>query len=75
SLRKTGRLVIADTGWKTGGASAEIAAIVSEKGFDYLKKPLKRVACQDVPTPASYVLEDEFYPDIDNIITAVMDLI
>ncbi|MEN6351726.1 MAG: transketolase C-terminal domain-containing protein, partial [Syntrophomonas sp.] len=42
SLRKTGRLVIADTGWKTGGASAEIAAIVSEKGFDYLKKPLKR---------------------------------
>ncbi|MDD3024445.1 MAG: alpha-ketoacid dehydrogenase subunit beta [Syntrophomonadaceae bacterium] len=75
SIQKTGRLVIADTGWKTGGVSAEIAAIVSEKGFDFLKKPIKRVACKDVPTPASYILEEEFYPNIDNLVTAVMELI
>jgi len=75
SLQKTGRLVIADTGWKTGGISAEIAAIVSEKGFDFLKKPIKRIACRDVPTPASYILEEEFYPDINDLVSAVMELV
>lgn len=74
SVKKTGRLIIADTGWKTGGVSAEIAALVSEKGFDFLKKPVRRVACEDVPTPASYVLEEEFYPDAEDIVSAVREL-
>lgn len=74
SIKKTGRLVIADTGWKTGGVSAEISAVVSEKGFAFLQKPVKRVACEDVPTPAGYVLEEEFYPDSDDIVTAVLEL-
>ncbi|MHB8124409.1 MAG: alpha-ketoacid dehydrogenase subunit beta [Desulfitobacteriaceae bacterium] len=74
SIKKTGHLVIADTGWKTGGVSAEIAAVVVEKGFDSLKKPVKRVACKDVPTPASYVLEEEFYPDADDLVSAVLEL-
>jgi pyruvate/2-oxoglutarate/acetoin dehydrogenase E1 component len=62
SVKKTGRLIIADTGWKTGGVSAEIAAVAAEKGFEYLKAPVRRVASLDIPTPASYVLEAEFYP-------------
>ncbi len=74
SLRKTGRLVIADTGWKTGGVSAEIAALVAEKGFAYLERPVRRVACADVPTPASYVLEKEFYADSEDIVSAVLKL-
>lgn len=75
SIQKTGRLVIADTGWKTGGVSAEIASVIYEKGFDFLKKPVKRVACEDVPTPASYVLEEVFYPHSDDIVSAVQELI
>ena len=74
SVQKTGRLVIADTGWKTGGVSAEIAAVMAEKGFDSLKKPIRRVACADVPTPASYVLEEEFYADSKDIVNAVIEL-
>lgn len=74
SIQKTGRLVIADTGWKTGGISAEIAAVVAEKGFDFLKKPIRRVACADVPTPASYVLEEEFYPQVEDLVQAVQEL-
>lgn len=74
SVKKTGRLVIADTGWKTGGMSAEIAALVAEKGFAFLQKPVRRVACEDVPTPASYVLEEEFYPDVNDIVRAVLEL-
>src|SRR3972149_2819481 len=39
SVSKTGRLLIADCGWKTGGITAEISAMVAEKGFELLKAP------------------------------------
>jgi pyruvate/2-oxoglutarate/acetoin dehydrogenase E1 component len=71
SVSKTGRLVIADTGWKTGGVTAEIAAIVAEKAFSSLKAPIERVASPDVPTPASYTLEDAFYIGKENIKNAI----
>jgi pyruvate dehydrogenase E1 component beta subunit len=63
SLAKTGRLIIADTGNRTGGAASEIAAVVSEKAFSLLKKPIVRIGCPDAPTPASEILEKAYYPD------------
>lgn len=71
SVEKTGRLVIADTDWVTGGAGAEIAAMVAQKGFNHIKAPIKRVGWPDVPIPASYVLENAFYPGAEDIINAV----
>jgi len=71
SVEKTGRLVVADTGWKTGGITAEVAAMVAEKRFGFLKAPVARVACPDVPTPAGYTLENEFYVGRDDIIEAI----
>jgi len=75
SVKKTGRLIIVDTDWVTGGASAEIAAMVAEKGFDCLKAPIKRVGWPDVPIPASYVLEEAFYPGPQDIINAVKGIV
>lgn len=74
SVKKTGKLIIADTGWLSGGISAEISARVCEKAFEYLKKPIKRVALPDVPAPANAVLEREYYPDKNNIIKAVKEI-
>jgi len=74
SVKKTGRLIVADLAWKTGGFSAEVLAKVAEQGLSYLKKPPVRVAFPDVPTPASYVLEEAFYPGVDDIIGAAMKL-
>ena len=71
SLRKTGRIVIADGGWKNCGVSAEVSALVSEKGFKYLKAPIKRVTLPDSPAPASCVLEKIYYPNANNIIEAI----
>ena len=34
--------------------------------FKYLKAPIMRVALPDAPTPASYVLEKEYYPDLSH---------
>lgn len=75
SIQKTGRLIIVDTGWKTGGVTAEIAAIIAERGFSYLKRPIRRVASPDVPTPAGYTLESRFYPGVADIINAVKGLL
>jgi len=75
SVKKTGRLVVADIAWKTGGVSAEIAALVSEKAFPYLKAPIKRVTLPDVPTPASSELEKVFYPREPDIISAVREVL
>lgn len=75
SIEKTGRLVVADTGWKTGGVCAEIGALVAEEGFDLLKAPIRRVACPDVPTPAGYTLENAFYVGAAEIFAAARELV
>lgn len=75
SLKKTGRLVIVDIGWRTCGISAEIAALASENAFKYLKSPIKRVTLPDVPTPNSPVLEDAFYKDYKDIAIAIREVV
>src|SRR5215813_6596902 len=51
SVAKTNRVVITDEGHMRGGAAADIAAIIAEKGFDSLDAPVKRVSSLDVPIP------------------------
>lgn len=75
SVAKTGRLVLVDNGWKCGGITAEIAAIVAEEGFNLLRAPVRRVACPDIPTPAGYTLEAAFYPGVNHIKEAVRDVL
>lgn len=75
SIAKTGKLLITDTGCKCGGAASEISAVVCEKAFHSLKKPIIRVCCPDVPTPASEVLEKAYYPDSEMIYTQVLNLL
>jgi pyruvate dehydrogenase E1 component beta subunit len=74
SVRKTGRLVVADVGWKSFGISAEIIALVSDEAFDSLKCPTLRVALPDCPAPASKVLEDAYYHTSENIVKAARKL-
>lgn len=75
SVKKTGRLVIADTGWKMCGVSAEISAVVAEKGFDFLKSPIVRITIPESPTPCSSILENAYYPNHKDIVHVVKTLI
>ncbi len=75
SVKKTGRLIICDTGWIQFGTSAEIAALVSEEAFEYLKAPIKRIGLPDSPTPASYELEKFFYPGVVDILKAASEIL
>ncbi len=71
SIRKTGRLVIADGGWRSFGVAAEVAAVASEKAFDSLQAPIRRVTLPDCPAPASSSLERVYYPTSADIASAV----
>lgn len=71
SIRKTGRLIIVDGGWKTCGVAAEIAALVAEEAFEYLDASIMRITLPDAPAPSSSMLEKTYYPRAENIISAV----
>jgi pyruvate/2-oxoglutarate/acetoin dehydrogenase E1 component len=75
SVHKTGRLIIADGGWKTCGLASEVSALVSENVFNDLKSPVFRITLPDIPAPASRVLEDVYYPTSANIVKAAKKLV
>jgi pyruvate/2-oxoglutarate/acetoin dehydrogenase E1 component len=74
SVKKTRRLVIVHEACRSGGAGAEIAAVVSGEGFWFLDAPIRRVAAADVPIPFSEVLEAYVLPGEEDIIEAVKNL-
>lgn len=75
SVRKTGRLIIVDTGWKTGGVSAEIAAVVAEKAAGALKTNVRRLTAPDAPTPSGYTLEAAYYLTKEQVASAAREVI
>lgn len=75
SVRRTGRLLVADTSWSFCGLSAEIAAVAVERAFDALKGPVRRLAPADCPAPVSEPLETAFYPKASTIARAVFAML
>jgi len=73
SVRKTGKLVIVHEAPRSFGAGAEIAAIVADKGLDYLKAPVKRVAGFDTVVPLGKA-EDSYLPSTERISKTVLEL-
>lgn len=75
SVQKTGRLVVVHEAPLTGGFGAEVSALVCDKGFGLLTKPVKRVAAPDMMIPFAPNCEDAFYPDSEKIAEAVRELL
>lgn len=74
SVRKTGRLIVADTAWKSAGFSAEIVARAAEDALSYLKCPPLRVALPDAPTPTTPALAGHYYPRAYHIAAAARSM-
>lgn len=70
SVRKTGRLVVADGGWRTGGFAAEVLALAAEGCYRDFKSAPLRVTLPDTPAPASQSLEQAYYPAAADILRA-----
>src|ERR1700730_3170104 len=75
SVEKTNRVLIADEGHLRGGAAADIAAIIADKGFDYLDAPVRRVTALDVPIPFSPPLEKVAVPDEARIEKGIREMV
>lgn len=76
SVRKTGRLLIADEDYLSYGLSGEIAAVVAEHLDSIaLKAPIRRLAVPDVPIPFSRPLEQFVIPQVASISAAARALI
>ncbi len=71
SVKKTGRLVIAEPAHRTCGAAAEISALMAERAFPWLKAPIVRVTAANMQIPFSPVLERQMYPTRDKIADAI----
>lgn len=75
SVRKTGRLIAADTGWKTCGVAGEIVALASEEAFPSLKCAPMRVTLPDCPTPTTPALANLYYPGTAALVGAAVRML
>ncbi|MDF1477670.1 alpha-ketoacid dehydrogenase subunit beta [Leifsonia sp. H3M29-4] len=70
SVRKTGRLIVAQEAPGFVSIGSEIAATVTERAFYSLEAPVIRVAGFDTPFPPAK-LESAYLPDADRVLEAV----
>jgi len=75
SVKKTGKIVVAEESYKTLGVGAEIGAMLMEGALEYIDRPLRRVAIPDVPIPTAAVLEQFVIPSEEKIYTACRELL
>jgi len=76
SVKKTGRLLVVDSGWASAGFSAEIMASVVEKlPVNALKNSPVRVALPNAPAPTSRILEKEYFFTAETVVNAAKKII
>jgi len=71
SVKKTGRLLVADEDNKTCGVAAEISAMVAEEAIYYLKAPIIRICSPDTPVPFSPPLEKAYMFGRERILESI----
>lgn len=75
SVRKTGRLLIAQEAARRGGVASDIAAVVGEEAWDALEAPIVRVTGLNTPIPFNLALEGAVVPQVDSLVAAVRTLV
>ncbi|HEX6655971.1 MAG TPA: alpha-ketoacid dehydrogenase subunit beta [Candidatus Limnocylindria bacterium] len=75
SVRRTGRLVIAQEAVKRGGVGSDIAATVAERAFDSLRAPITRIAGANTVIPFNLALERAAVPQVPDIVAGVRALV
>ncbi|NMO78670.1 alpha-ketoacid dehydrogenase subunit beta [Niallia alba] len=75
SVEKTGRLIIVDEANPRCSVAADIAALVANKGFDYLDAPIKTITAPHTPVPFATNLEQLYIPNAEKVINTAYELI
>jgi pyruvate dehydrogenase E1 component beta subunit len=77
SVRKTGRLLIVDEGFRFCGFASEVIAFVVENAMDALRQPPRQLTTLHTTIPFSPPMEDYVFPNPDRIadeIRAMLDM-
>lgn len=75
SVNKTGHCIVADYDWTFCGFGAEVAAVIGQRCFGRLKRPVERLGFAAVPCPTTRPLENLFYPSAPTLIRVVEKLL
>lgn len=75
SVKKTGKLLVADTGWGWGGFSSQIISYVCQHALKFLKYPPDKIALPEIPSPTSFKIAEKYYPTHKAIIKKVIHLV
>ena len=75
SVKKTKKLLIADTGWANYGVCAEINRIINENCVGWLEKPVKSLSMKFTSCPTSKSLEEFFYPNQIDFVRNILELL
>ena len=74
SVKKTGRVIVLDTGFKTNSISSEIITLINENCFKHLKHRPVRITAPDIPEPTSYGLTKFYYHNSDQILNKILSI-
>lgn len=75
SVKKTGRLLIADTSWSPYGVAAEMSRIISSEDPRLLKEPIRSIGMAPASCPTAKSLEDVFYPNVRTLVSEILALL
>ncbi len=75
SVKKTGRLIVVDTGHQALGFSSEVIAGISERVFSSLVAPPRKIALPDTPTPTAWSAAEKYYPTYIDILKSVLEML
>ena len=68
-------MIIVDESNPHNNTATDIAAVVTDKCFDYLDGPVKCVYAPNVPVPFAVNLEQLYIPNADKVLTVAAELI
>lgn len=72
SVRRTGRLLALDLGWRHCGYAAEVLARTAESLHGVLKAAPRRLTLPDEPAPSSPALARSYYPSLRTLMTEAL---
>lgn len=74
TVKKTGRVLVANEAWKTGSVGAEFASFIAEECFEMLDAPVYRMGSRDIPIPFSPILEEYVLLSADKMYNSLKHL-
>ncbi|QQS50853.1 MAG: 2-oxoisovalerate dehydrogenase [Bacteroidota bacterium] len=75
SVRKTGKALVVHEDKVFGGFGGEIAAQITEKAFEYLDGPVRRIGSTFTPVGFNRILEKSILPSMEKIEKGMLDIL